>query len=144
MTSIHQLSRATTSSARRRSFRAAAVGGAGLATSLLWLIARTLGADLRADQHNGQGPQVIGVPLILGFTLVISSLGWCALALLEHYTRRATIIWSALAISILLLSFAPILLAGASTGTKTTLALIHLTVAAILIPALQRDSPKGS
>ncbi|MGP4025774.1 DUF6069 family protein [Actinomadura sp. 3N407] len=75
------------------------------------------------------GSRAIGVLLIIGFTLVISSLGWCALALLEHYTRRVTTVWSALAIAILLPSFAPILLAGASTGTKTTQALIHLTVA---------------
>lgn len=138
MTSIHQLSRATTPSAQRRRVRAAAVGAAVLATSLLGLIARMLGVGLRVDQHNGQGPQAIGLPLIAGFTLVISLLGWGALALLEHYTRRATTIWSVLAISVLLLSFAPILLAGATTSTKTTLSLIHLTVAAILIPTLRR------
>ncbi|QNE19731.1 hypothetical protein F1D05_19645 [Kribbella qitaiheensis] len=68
-----------------------------LATSLLWLIARLLGADLSVDQHNGQGSQAIGLPLIAGFTLVISLLGWGALALLEHYTLRATTIWSVLA-----------------------------------------------
>lgn len=128
---------------RHRKSRAAAVGGAVLATSLLWLIAHLLGASLRVDQHNGQGPQVIGLPLVAGFTLTISLLGWGTLALLERYLQRAITAWSVLAVTVLLLSFAPILLAEASVGTKTTLALIHLTVAAILIPTLRGEAQQG-
>ncbi|WP_026411315.1 DUF6069 family protein [Actinomadura oligospora] len=133
MTTLTQKPQAT----GRRRTRAAAVGVAVLATSALWLIAHLLGAHLRVDQHNGQGPQTIGLPLVAGVTLVISMLGWGTLALMERFLRRAVAAWSVLAVVVLALSFAPMLFAEASLGTKTTLSLIHLTVAAILIPTLR-------
>jgi Family of unknown function (DUF6069) len=136
MTTITQKPQA----ARRRTSRAVAVAGTVLATSVLWLVAHLLGVGLRVDQHNGQGPQAIGLPLVAGFTLVISLLGWAALALMERYVKRAVTAWTVLAIAVLLLSFTLILLVGASAGTKTTLSLIHITVAAVLIPALRRGA----
>jgi hypothetical protein len=114
-----------------------------LATSLVWLITHLLGVSLRVDQHNGQGPQAIGLPLIAGLTLVVSLLGWGALALMERYIKRAVTVWSVLAFAVLLLSFTAILLVGASVGTKTTLSMIHITVAAMLIPTLRRGARKG-
>ena len=71
---------------------------------------------------------------------MISLLGWAALALMERYVKRAVTAWSVLAIAVLLLSFALILLVGAGAGTKITLSLIHIAVAAILIPALRRGA----
>ncbi|MBC6468866.1 hypothetical protein HKK74_25730 [Actinomadura alba] len=113
-----------------------------LATSLLWLAAQILDIDLRVDQPgDGQPPMTVGLPLIIGFTLALSLLGWGALAVLERYIRRARIIWSLLAGSVLLISFVPILSVGAASGTKTMLSLIHLAVAAVLIPMLRRGVP---
>ncbi|MCW2912232.1 MAG: transcriptional regulator [Actinomycetia bacterium] len=142
MTTINQTARPTTSSAARRRVRAVAVGGAVLATSLLWLVAHALGTNLRVDQHNGSGSQVISLPLVIGFTLVVSLLGWGVLAVLEHYTRLARTIWSVLAVAVLLLSFVPIVAVSATSGTKTMLSLIHIAVAAVLIPLLRRGTPK--
>jgi hypothetical protein len=140
MSTIQQTARSGVS-ARRRPVRAIAVGGAVLAASLLWLAARALGVTFRVDPHHGHPPQVLSLPLIIGFTLFFCLLGWASLALLERLTRSATTIWTALAVLVLLLSFVPIISVSASVGTKTALSLIHCSIAAVLIPAMRRGNP---
>ena len=143
MTTPSQTNRSVTTNTSAWRFRALAVGSAVLATSLLWLAAQVLGIDLRVDQPgDGQPPVTVSLPLIIGLTLVLSLLGWGALAVLERYTRRARTIWSVLAGSVLLISFVPIVSVGATSGTKTMLSLIHLAVAAVLIPMLRRGAPR--
>ncbi len=120
-----------------RRIRAAAVGVAVLTSIMLWSVANALGGDIRVDQHNGQGPQTIGLPMIIGSALAVSLLGWGALAVLERFTPWARTIWTTLALTVLALSFIPIIATSATVSAKTTLALIHITVAAALIPALR-------
>jgi hypothetical protein len=126
----------------RRRTRALAVAGAALATSLLWLAAHTLGIELRVDPRNGQPPGVVSLPFAAGLSLVFSLLGWAVLALLERSTSRARTIWTVLATAVLLLSFAPILLVGATAGTKIVLFLMHISVAGVLIPVLRRTAAR--
>jgi hypothetical protein len=122
--------------------RPLAVGGAVLSTGLLWLAARLLDIGLRVDQPgDGRPPVTVGLPLVIGTTLVLSLFGWGALAILERCTRRARTIWSVGACSVLLISFVPIAGVEAASGTKILLSLMHLAVAAILIPALRRGAP---
>lgn len=85
---------------------------------------------------------IVGLPLVIGFTLVLALLGWGALAVLERYIRRARTIWTMIAIAVLMLSFVPILGVEATSGTKSVLSLMHLAVAAVLIPMLRRSAPK--
>jgi hypothetical protein len=125
---------------RRRS-RPVAVAGAVLATSLLWLLALVLGIDLTVDQRDGRPPMVVGLPMVAGFTLILSLLGWGVLAVLEHRApRRAGLVWTVLAVAVLVLSFVPILGVGATTGAKVMLSLMHLAVAAVLVPVLGRGA----
>ena len=125
--------------------RALAVAAAALAPAALWLIARALDVELRVDPRNGQAPGVIGLPTVIGFALPSALLGWAALAVLERYTGRARTVWTALAVTVLLLSFLPLFMVGATGGAKTVLALMHVAVAAVLIPGLRgwpgADSP---
>jgi hypothetical protein len=125
----------------RRPVRAIAVGGAVLAASLLWLVARALGVTFRVDPHHGHPPQVLSLPLIIGFALFFCLLGWASLALLERLTRRAKAIWTALGVVVLLLSFVPIISVSASAGTRAALSLIHCSIAAVLIPSMRRGNP---
>jgi Family of unknown function (DUF6069) len=118
--------------------RTLAVGGAVLAAVLLGLAAAALDVELKVDMHNGQPPMVIGLPLIAAFSLTFSLLGWGALALLERFTERAGTVWTWLAVLMLLVSFAPIFSAEAAPSTKTVLTLMHIAVAAVLIPLLRR------
>ncbi|MGI8335681.1 DUF6069 family protein [Actinomadura scrupuli] len=121
----------------RRRRRAIAAGGAVAAAGLLWLVARALDVDLRVAQGDGQESQVVGLPMVAGCTLVVALLGWGVLALLEHRTRRARTWWTGLAAAVLLLSFVPVVTVSATTGTKVALSLMHLAVAAVLIPSLR-------
>ncbi|MFC0505214.1 DUF6069 family protein [Micromonospora costi] len=114
------------------------VGGTVLATALLWTIAQVLGVELRVDPRNGQAPSAISLPFTVTVTLVVSLLGWGARALLDRLTRRAATIWTGLAVLVLLASFLPLLAVEATGPAKAILALMHVAVAAALIPFFGR------
>ena len=120
---------------RRRSLRAAGMLTAAVATSTVWLIGTGLGATFTLTSSGKS--VVINLPAVIGFTLWFAALGWAALALLEHYTRSAATIWTRLAVGVLAVSFAPIFLEHGTAGTRSALVLIHLSVAAIMVPALR-------
>jgi hypothetical protein len=124
-------------SARRRA-RASAAGGATIANIAVWTIASAFGVDFKLADSTGEA--VVNLPTTIAFTLLFGMLGWGSLALLERFTRRARTVWTALATAVLLLSFVPICLEHASTGTKISLSLIHLTVAAVIVPVMRRSA----
>lgn len=117
------------------------VGGAVLATALLWTAAQILGIELRVDPRNGQAPSVVSLPLTVTFTLAVSLLGWGARALLDRLTRSAPVVWTVLAVLVLLVSFLPLFIFDATGAAKTILALMHLAVAAVLISVFSRRKP---
>jgi hypothetical protein len=131
-----------TGKARRRRLRATVAVLAAVATSAIWLIASALGVDFRLT--DAAGSVVLGLPTIIVFTLWFALLGWLSLALLERVTRRrptaARTAWTVLAAAVTVLSLVPIYLENATTGTKASLTVIHLAVAAVLIPALRRSA----
>ncbi|WP_141578393.1 DUF6069 family protein [Actinomadura sp. WMMA1423] len=129
--------RPTTPSLR---LHACAVGGAVLADSLLWTAARGLGVELRVDPGDGRPSQVVGLPLVAGITLVVALLASATRAVLGRMTDRAPAVWTASALIVLLVSFVPVLYVEASSSTRITLALLHLSVAAVLVPLLSRPS----
>ncbi|MEV6008108.1 DUF6069 family protein [Streptomyces sp. NPDC051976] len=124
--------------ARRRRERGGAVLSAAVATSAVWLVGHAFGVDYLL--RDSMGKATITLPIVIGFTLVFGVLGWASLALLERFTRHARTAWTALAVAVALLSLLPILPEHATAGTKVTLALVHLTVAAVLVPVLRRTS----
>ena len=120
-----------------RRVRALAAGATATATGVIYTAARALGTDFRlTDPGKAEAHQLI-LPEIVVFTLVFSLLGWGALALLERFTRRAKTIWTALAGVVLALSLVPIAIEQATADTKAMLVLIHLAVAAVLVPVLR-------
>jgi hypothetical protein len=129
----------TTSASPTTSLRASAfaVGGAVLATALLWTLARILGVELRVE-GNGQPAQVISLPFACTVTLAVALLAWGARALLDRLTRRAAAVWTVLAALVLLVSFVPLSYVDADGAAKVILALMHLAVAAVLISAFAR------
>ena len=131
---------ATTGAPDRR-LRAGAVGGALLATSAVWLVGHVLGVTFQVAA--GGPPQTFTLPFLAGFTLQVALAGWVTLAILERYTRHALRIWTALGVTVLALSFAPIALAGASAPTKAALSLIHLSVAGVLLVTMRRSAARA-
>jgi hypothetical protein len=115
-----------------------AIGGAVLSTAALWILARLLDIDLRVDPRNGQPPGEIALPFAAAMALAVSLLGWGVRALLGRFTRHAVRVWTAVAGVVLLVSFLPVLAVGATGGTKAVLVLMHLAVAAWLVPVLGR------
>jgi hypothetical protein len=126
----------------RRRTRAAAVAGAVLATSAVWATAHAAGVGFLLTDSNGSG--TISLPVTIAFTAVFGLLGWASLAALEHYVRRPTGTWTVLAGVVTLLSLVPVFLEDATAGTKASLTVIHLVVAAVLIPAFRLGAPQRS
>ena len=141
MNTITVRERLTPAPARRVRVRALAVVGAAFVALAVWAAAvPLLGADLLVRPPGGS-PQPVGPGSIVGASLIASALGWALLALLERRTVRARTIWTGLALVVVLLSLAGPLTAGTTAAGKVVLALMHLAVAALVIPALRRSSP---
>ena len=132
-----------TRAAGRVRWRAAVTAVATVAAALVWVVAvPVLGHDLLVPGRGDRDPMEITLPLVVGTALVASLAGWGLLEVLERVTRRAAAVWRAVAALALLVSFAPPLLTeGIDTGTRVTLAMMHVVVAAVLIPALPRARP---
>lgn len=118
-----------------------AVGGAVLATALLWTAAQILGIELRVDPRNGRPPGLISLPFAAALTLAVSAVGWGVRALLDRLIRRASAVWTVLATLALLASFLPLFAVEATGAAKTILALMHVAVAAVLISTFGRRNP---
>lgn len=123
--------------------RAFAVTAAVLAALAVWAGAvPLLGVQLLVRTMPGSSnTQTIGAGFVLAVSLLASLLGWSLLAALERLTQRAATIWTVAASVVLLLSLAGPLTAAVTTGGKLTLVLLHLGVAAVLIPLLRRTAP---
>ncbi|MEV5101538.1 DUF6069 family protein [Streptomyces massasporeus] len=105
-----------------------------LAPVVVWLVAEpVLGHRLRiADREQRLDIGAVHVAVV---ALFASLAGWALLAALERFgVRRA--IWTGVAVAVLAVSFLPLLGDGMDGGTRTSLALMHLAVAAVLIPGL--------
>ncbi|MEE1736125.1 DUF6069 family protein [Streptomyces sp. BE147] len=112
-----------------------------LAPVLVWLIADPLlGHRLRIT--DGEQTLDIGAVPVVVVALLASFAGWGLLATLERFgARRARTIWTGAAGAVLAVSFLPFIGDGMDGGTRVSLALMHLTVAAVLVPGLGGSSP---
>lgn len=129
---------ATSAAQNRRRARSASVAGAVLATSALYLAGRAAGVTFALTDPGKTQVLDLALYQIAMFAAFFAVTGWGALAVLERYTRRARAIWSTLAGSVLLLSFAPIAMESASASTKAMLVAIHVTVAVAVFPMARR------
>lgn len=127
-----------TSTSRPTRRRAAALVGAAVASATVWAVAvPLLGVDLAVWQ-GGPAPQPVGLVMVLAASLVAGLLGWALLALLEKFTSRGRAIWTAVAVVVAVLSLAAPLTSAASPGAALALALMHVVVAAVAVPALRQ------
>jgi hypothetical protein len=133
-----------TPTTRPRRARALAVIAATLAALAVWVITDPLlGIDLTGTTRPGsQQLQPITPALVAGASLAVALAGWALLALLERFTARARTIWTAVALLVALLSLAgPMSILASTEANVLALALMHLAVAAVLIPILAGTSP---
>ncbi|HEX5993561.1 MAG TPA: DUF6069 family protein [Jiangellales bacterium] len=118
-----------------RKRRALTAAGATLAATGVWLLAQATGTELTVTMA-GQPPMTISLPFVVVTALAASLAGWAALAVLQRVARRGRALWTVLAIAALLVSFGPVAAAQTNAAARTLLALMHLAVAAVLIPGL--------
>jgi len=130
--------RVRSASAHVRRNRILGVAGATVAAVAVWSIeVPLLGIGLQT-QYGNAAPQGVGIASVVVSSLAASLAGWGLLAILERRFARARVIWTAIAIAVLLASLSVPLSAGATTTAKVSLAMMHLAVAAVLIPTLRR------
>lgn len=132
----------TATSTRRRT-RAVAAAAAVLAPVLIWLVAVPFaGAELAVPGQTAGTTMEIGLGPVLFLSILAVAAGWGLLAVLERFLSRARTAWLAIAVVVLLLSFAPLFSGALSGTTRLVLGLMHLAVGLALIPPLVRTSPR--
>ena len=120
--------------------RALTVAAATVAAVAVWAISvPLLGVHLLVRFGTG-ATQSVGIDYVAGATVLASLAGWGVLALLERRTARARTIWTGAALVVVLVSLSLPLTAGTTSSTTAVLAVMHVAVAAILIPGLRRTS----
>jgi hypothetical protein len=125
--------------------RALAVIAAVLAALAAWLVTDPLlGVDVAAPTRPGSEElQAVTPALVAGTSLIIALAAWGLLALLERFTARPRPIWTAIAVLVGLVSLTgPVsTIASSTVANGLSLALMHLAVAAVLIPGLAATAP---
>ena len=119
--------------------RAGGIAAAAIAVSLVWTLAvPVLGVDLTVTSIGGTAPQTVDLVAILIATVAVSLVGWGLLALLER--RGKGRVWTFVAAAVMVLSLASPLLASGPVDARVTLALLHIVVGAVVIPAFRRGA----
>ena len=128
---------------RRPTARPVAVVLGVLAALAVWGISElVLGVDVRQPAFGPGVPQDLTAGPVVVASLVAGLAAWLVLALLERLTRHARAAWVALATLVLAASLgAPLSGRGIDGESRLVLALLHLTVGALLIVLLARTSP---
>ncbi|HUZ77844.1 MAG TPA: DUF6069 family protein [Chloroflexota bacterium] len=131
------------STSERRKRRALAVMAGVLAAETVWLVSElAFGVHPRMPAGNGHALAEIGPVTVAVASAVLSLLGWGVLALLERVTSHARGIWRVMAPLALIASLGmPLSGTGVTAANRVVLVLMHLVVAAIVVPLLYRTSP---
>lgn len=118
--------------------RLIALLAAAAAVAVIAVIGSALGAEMKAT-NPGQ-PTIEITPVVAAIAaLIAGGLGWLARKVLDRFApRKAARVWLIGASVVFLLQLFPPLLTEATTGTKITLLLMHVAVAAILVPVLAK------
>ncbi|MFD9905010.1 DUF6069 family protein [Streptomyces sp. NPDC059063] len=108
---------------------------------LVWLIADpVLGHGLQTK--SGGKTLDIDAAAVVVLALLASLAAWGLLAALERFgVRRARTVWTWVSVGVLAVSFLPLLTGDTDGGSLAALALMHLVVAAVLIPGLRMTEP---
>lgn len=125
---------------RPRRVRPLAAAGGVLAAAAVWIIeVPLLGVSLSIRFGSGH-LQTIGIGQIIGVSLAASLLGWLLLTVLEKRTAHARAAWTVIAVVALVASLALPLTAATTTAATVGLIVMHIAVAAAVIPALASTS----
>jgi Family of unknown function (DUF6069) len=127
--------------------RALCAAGGALAAALAWIVeVPLLGLHLNVrfgpgHMQTGAGHiQTIAIGQVIGVTVAASLFGWLLLALLERRTPQARVRWTTVALVALAASLALPLAFATTTSAIAGLIVLHVSVGAVVIPALARTA----
>jgi hypothetical protein len=126
--------------------RLLAVVAAGAGTALVHIVATAAGAEMEAP-IPGQGVAPVTLVNAVISALAAGLLGWAARAVLDRFApRKAVTVWLIGASLVFAIELFPPFLADATPGTKAALLVMHVVVAAIVVPVLakRRDADAAS
>jgi hypothetical protein len=131
----------TTAGTRRRA-RLLVVVGAVMAALVVWAVAELgFGLHLRLPANGSQASWDVNAVVVVATSGVAALAAWGLLALLERLTAHPRAAWTTIAVLALLISLGgPLSGTGITTANRVALALMHLAVAAVLIPLLPRTA----
>ena len=116
--------------------RALCAAGGALAAALAWTAEVPL-LGIHLNVRFGAGHiETIAVGQVIGVAVAASLLGWLLLAQLERRTPHARLIWTVIALAALMASLALPLAAATTSAAIAGLIVMHLTVGAVVIPAM--------
>lgn len=123
------------------------VAGAAVAVLVVWLISRyAAGVNPHAPAFTGTAhPQAVPAGLAVAVAVLAALLGWGLVVLIGRRVRRPRRMWLFSSAAVLLVSLAgPLSGHGVQGSDRLALALMHLAVAAVLIPgyAITLDSSR--
>jgi hypothetical protein len=104
-------------------------------------MAQAAGAELTV-RPSGQQTMEVGLPIVVAVALIAGLAGWALLAILEKANPRGTKIWTWIATVTTVLSLALPMTVEAAGATKVWLMTMHVAVAAVLIPLMQRGASR--
>jgi lysylphosphatidylglycerol synthetase-like protein (DUF2156 family) len=107
------------------------------AATVVWVVAvPLLGVDLRVGTPGAE--QSVGAGSVVAAAAVAGLLGWALLAVLVRGMARATTVWRAAALVVLLVSIGGPVAMGVGTASVAVLLALHAAVAAVLVALLPR------
>lgn len=111
------------------------VVGAVVAATAVWFVADVLvGADLAVRTGDSVSP--VGPFAVVLSSLVAALAGWGLYRLLVRRSAHGRRVWTVIAVAVFVVSLlGP--LSGVDNASRAWLALMHLAVAAVLIPGLR-------
>jgi len=120
--------------------RALCAAGGALAAALAWIVEVPL-LGIHLNVRFGAGHvQTIAIGQVIGVTVAAALFGWLVLALLERRTPHARVRWTLIALAALAASLALPLAFATTTSAVAGLIVMHVSVGAVVIPALARTA----
>lgn len=113
------------------------MAGAPAAALTVWALAVPV-AGTTLTVRMGDGAQPVGPAPVVVASLLAGLAGWAVVAVLERSTARPGRIWAIVAAAVLAVSLTGPLGSAVGAAAALVLILLHLVVAAVLIPGLAR------
>jgi hypothetical protein len=116
-----------------------AVVGVVAGTLAVWLFAHLAGVDLTV-RTGAANTQHVGPASVALASLIAGLAAWGLLATLERIASRPRVAFTMIALAALVVSLTGPIGLGVTAAATVTLACMHLTAAAVLIPGMARST----